>query len=506
MPDVRPDAIPAITLAAVAAPPAGDREGRRAYWDERGWPWRREAEIDAARQAYLAAQRMVPPDVERGVYPFSDVTPPLARADLEWLLATAPEGARLDLRGADLRGLDLRGLPLAGLRGGLTEDEWRNATARQIEAAALHAETADFGGADLAGAILEGAHLEGARLRDADLRAASLSFAFLEGAVLAEARLERAALLGALLDGATMSGARLEHANLSSASLAGADLFGAHLEGAQLRAAHLAGKALAPDALARVRRARPDLPVTLPGASIGGAFFDSATLLDDARLGDETYGGVAVADARWGGVNLAVVDWAPLKTLGDEREARAPAHAGTPKDEATRFAELRTAVRANRQLAVALREQGLNEEADRFAYRAQLAQREVLRRQAVGRDMPGQVSAGRRAQRLGAYVFSSFLDLLAGYGYKPGRSLAAYLGSLIVFAAAYFALGQSGAQPLSLVDAMALSINSFHGRGFLPGTVVVGDAVTVLTALEAVLGLIIEISFIATFTQRFFAR
>jgi len=163
-------------------------------------------------------------------------------------------------------------------------------------------------------------------------------------------------------------------------------------------------------------------------------------------------------------------------------------------------------VRANRQLAVALREQGLNEEADRFAYRAQLAQREVLRRQALRHGEPGPVSAGRRAQRLGAYVFSSFLDLLAGYGYKPGRSLAAYLGSLIVFAAAYFALGRSGAQPLSVVDAMALSINSFHGRGFLPGTVAVSDAVTVLTALEAMLGLIIEISFIDTFTQRFFAR
>lgn len=503
MPDSQPDA---ISLATVAAPPTDDREGWRAYWAERGWRWRREAEIDAGRQAYLATRRMILADVERGIYPFNDVTPRLARADLEWLLVTRPPGAQLDLRGADLRGLDLRGLPLAGLRGGLAEDEWRNATARQIEAAALHAESADFGGADLTDAILEGAHLEGVRLRDADLSRASLSFAFLEAAVLADARLERATLLGALLDGATISGARLEHANLSSASLAGADLFGAHLEGAQLRAAHLAGKALAPDALARVRRARPDLPETLPGASIGGVFFDSATLLDDARLGDETYGGVAVADARWGGVNLAVVDWAPLKTLGDELEARAAAHAGTPKDEATRFAELRTAVRANRQLAVALREQGLNEEADRFAYRAQLAQREVLRRQALGRNVPGQVSAGRRAQRLGAYVFSSFLDLLAGYGYKPGRSLAAYLGSLIVFAAAYFALGQSGAQPLSVVDAMALSINSFHGRGFLPGTVAVSDAVTVLTALEAMLGLIIEISFIATFTQRFFAR
>jgi hypothetical protein len=41
----------------------------------------------------------------------------------------------------------------------------------------------------------------------------------------------------------------------------------------------------------------------------------------------------------------------------------------------------RAAVRANRQLATALRDQGLNEDADRFGYRAQVLQRRVLRRQ-----------------------------------------------------------------------------------------------------------------------------
>src|SRR6266567_1753303 len=64
--------------------------------------------------------------------------------------------------------------------------------------------------------------------------------------------------------------------------------------------------------------------------------------------------------------------------------------------------EYEAAVRANRQLAVALRAQGLDEEAARFAYRAQLLQRIVLRRQG----------------KFGQYLFSLLLDLLAGYGYR----------------------------------------------------------------------------------------
>ncbi len=48
------------------------------------------------------------------------------------------------------------------------------------------------------------------------------------------------------------------------------------------------------------------------------------------------------------------------------------------------------------------------------------------------------------------------------------------------------------------------SVTSFHGRGFFPGGLPLDDPVTVLAALEAVIGLLIEISFIATFTQRFF--
>ena len=51
-----------------------------------------------------------------------------------------------------------------------------------------------------------------------------------------------------------------------------------------------------------------------------------------------------------------------------------------------------------------------------------------------------------------------------------------------------------------------LSITSFHGRGFFPAALSLGDPVALLAAAEAIIGLFIELVFIATFTQRYFAR
>jgi hypothetical protein len=48
-------------------------------------------------------------------------------------------------------------------------------------------------------------------------------------------------------------------------------------------------------------------------------------------------------------------------------------------------------------------------------------------------------------------------------------------------------------------------VSSFHGRRFLPFPDL-GDLVTILAAIEAVFGLVIDVSFIVTFTQRFFVR
>ena len=111
-------------------PATGDRAAWRAWWSERGQPWRLEPEVTAERAQFLAQRRNVAPNVGQGVYPFAGQT--LSRADVEWLLAThdnnrgpvdwSDEAQRsregLDLRGADLRRVDLRGLPLARLRGG----------------------------------------------------------------------------------------------------------------------------------------------------------------------------------------------------------------------------------------------------------------------------------------------------------------------------------------------------------------------------------------------------
>jgi len=224
----------------------------------------------------------------------------------------------------------------------------------------------------------------------------------------------------------------------------------------------------------------------LEGVDLRAAFFDQVTRLNGVTLTDKLHGSILVADVRWGGVNLAVVDWASLKILGGEQEAcHAESKYGIEKTKSERLEEYREAVRANRQLAVALREQGLNEEADHFAYRAQCLQRIVSRRQ----------------RRWLKFVFSWFLYLLAGYGYRPLRSVVAYVLLILGFAAAFYALGH-----LLWYEALVVSLTAFHGRGFFSQQYQPGDPQSIIAAVEAVVGLLIEISFIATFTQQFFGR
>jgi hypothetical protein len=158
------------------------------------------------------------------------------------------------------------------------------------------------------------------------------------------------------------------------------------------------------------------------------------------------------------------------------------------KERALRLREYEEAVRVTRQLAGLLRAQGLREEAARFTYRAQKLQRVVLRRQRKG----------------GKYLFSGFLDLLAGYGYLPERSLFWYVLIIAGLAFLYHALGNLSCFPL---DAFIYSLTSFHGRGFFPGQETkpsLHSPLVMLAAVEAVVGLFIENSFIATYTRRFF--
>lgn len=174
--------------------------------------------------------------------------------------------------------------------------------------------------------------------------------------------------------------------------------------------------------------------------------------------------------------------------LSDEDEARQKKCNGKAKGKDTRLEEHRRAVRANRQLAVALQTQGLNEDAARFAYRAQVLQRKVLWQQ----------------RSIGQWFFSLLLALLAGYGYRMGRILIVYLLIISVCAVAYFILGIFYGPQMSPLEAVLTSITAFHGRVF--SEPFQHSPQLWVTALEAIAGLVIEGVFIAMLTQKFFGK
>jgi uncharacterized protein YjbI with pentapeptide repeats len=432
-------------------PTTNDSKALTTYWKEQGQPWRTEPEIDLERQVFLTERRSIPPDIKQGIYPFKDIK--LSRADVEWMLATHENGKGavdwkdesqrkregLDLRGANVRQEDLSGLPLAHMRGGLTYEAWKplqeEQTEEQINRAAVQ--------------------LQGANLREAQMQKAILRGAQLQGAILVGAQLQEAYLFKAQLQRADLFRAQLQEAMLVEAQLQRADLGEGQLQGAELREAQLEG-----------------------------------VFLNDATLSDERHGTVLLADIQWGEVNLAVIDWGHVTRLGDEELAQQEKDwQGEIKDAQRRIGEYKQAVRANRQLAVVLRNQGLNEEADHFAYRAQLLQRMVLWRQ----------------HTFGRWLFSLLLAVLSGYGYRIWRILAAYAVMVFVFALVYFVLGRYYPPHLPLHQALLESITAFHGRVFLeqfnPDTPQIW-----FTALEAIAGLLIEGVFIAMLIQRFFGK
>lgn len=438
--------------------------------------WRIEPEIENTRQQFLRQCLSIVPDFQRGIYPFKEMR--LTRADVEWLLATHEQGRGpvdwsdllqherqgIDLRGADLRHVNLRGLPLACLRGGLTQEEWVATTLEQRAQAGVHLEHAD----------LSEAHMEGVLLRGAFLQNASLRLTHLEQATLFQAHLERAYLRKAHLEGANMMYVNLEGTYLRKAWLTGADL------------RHV--------------------------------LCDDATTLEKVTLYDKQWGCVRLADIHWNDCNLALLDWRRMVPLGDETLARALSIRDDSKkpirDKQRHLDTYQAAARANRQLANAMRAQGMNEEAVPFAYRAQTLQRTILWHYLIwGTDIffeeqPLHTGIRRlghivldRIRTGAAYLFSWFLDILAGYGYRPERSVGIYVLTVLIFTIVYLVVGK-----LPFGQALVFSITAFHGRGFLPGPFTLASPVTALAAFEAVIGLFIEISFIATFTQRFFGR
>jgi uncharacterized protein YjbI with pentapeptide repeats len=481
--------------------PANDnRDGWKTYWTERGQPWRTEPEIDKERQKYLAQRRVIAPNIQQGIYPFKGIK--LDRADVEWLLATHENGRGpvdwsdesqrrregLDLRGADLCQVDLSNLPLANLCGGVPLEKMGQTPIELQNLAVILMRGTILEKTHLEGAILSRARLEKAKLFKAHLEEAFLRGAYLKKAILIETHLERADLVGTHLQGADMIMAHLERADLGGAHLEGAGLTAAHLEGANLLFAYLDGTKLIMTHLEKVDLREAHL---------------TEVSLERAKLADEKQVGPRLADVHWSNTNLAIVDWTQVKILGDEYEAQQKVYVGQyrmgeMKSRAARLDEYQVAVRANRQLAVALQAQGLNEDAARFSYRAQILQWHVSWFQILQPE----VTLRSRIKAFGALLFSWFLFLVAGYGYRLWHSLATYVVVNAIFAFFYWWFDPC----LSWLAAVVVSMLAFHGRGFASSTFSPGDPTTIVSAIEAFVGLVIEVTLIATLTRRFFSR
>lgn len=449
---------PSHSASAQPEPPIGER------WGEFPSP-ERQAELE---QRLLAWDKESDHGERSG--PFVDLH--LTGADVFWLAArevgrgNVASGRHL-LSDPNLLGLDLFDLHLEGVH--LDEAQLQDAKlwGAQLQNAWLE-------GAQLQGVKLILAQLHGAHLAAAQLQRASLGGAQLQESSLFEAQLQGASLVDANLQGALLGDAQLQGANLMDALLQTADLSGAGLEGADFT--------------------RSDLRAV----DLRGALLDMKTRLIEPRLDAQ----MQVADVLWNGASLIQVDWEQVPHLGDEEQARQTTiedwvskgeqRAKTPADW---LAGYQAAARAYRQLAVALRGQGVTEPADRFTYRAQIMQRKVLW---------WQIRSGKFS-KLGSYLFSLFLAALTGYGFRMWRIIVAYALIVLAFAAAYWGLGFQAPPGLTFWQAIIVSVTAFHGRVF-SNPFTLNEPQIAFTALEAIFGLVVEGVFIAMLTQRFFSR
>jgi len=424
-----PASSPSTQPPAPPQPPLpADRDAWIAHWEAQGQSWRTEPEIDGERQKYLTERRAITADMKQGIFPFKDIK--LGRADIEWLLSThngRHEPMELSHENQDKEeGLDVRG--------------------------------ADLRFADLHGLPL-------ASLRGGPNRSETI-----------EATWEQRHNAAVLMERVNLSDTHLEGASLSMVNLKGANLKRTHLEGAYLYRVHFEGAYL--------------LETHLEGAYLRNALFDATTSFNNVVLGNKKFGFAALANVNWDAMNLLLVNWAEIKFLGDEVEAyQTRRWDGREKSVDERFGEYRAGVVAYRQLAIALQSQGLNEDAARFAYRAQVLQRKVLWKQ----------------RNFWKWLGSAILALLAGYGYRMWRILAAYAIIISVCAAAYFIMGMYHPPHLNLLQAFLESITAFHGRVFYEFFTPDSPQIWI-TAFEAVTGLVIEGVFIAMLAQRFFGK
>ena len=286
---------------------------------------------------------------------------------------------------------------------------------------------------------------------------------------------ERANLRMVNMHEVNICGIKLKEADLSAADLREVDLSAADLREANLRAIDLSGANLSGANLSGTDLSGADLS----GAELGNIFLEN-TILDNADLRDARMDSETILSNAY----LVQLDCRYAPRLSSEDEL------GNDSTRRGRARTYRNITRAYRALANDLRQKGFLTLAAGYRIRGERFERKELfvRRKFI------------------AWLGSLLLDVLSGYGERPKKTFGAYIVVVSSFSALYFLVThtiESKPTPLSWDEAIVFSLTSFHGRGFFPSSLPIGIWMARLSVVEAMIGLFIELIFIATFSRRF---
>jgi hypothetical protein len=323
--------------------------------------------------------------------------------------------------------------------------------------------------ADLSAGIFIGVDFSHADLRHARLTGADCSYghfqrANCEEADFADAKLMDADFRGAIARSARFGGCVATNADFLGATLVKADLDGADMQAANLSTADLRG--------ADCRRAR------FQCLDLRGSHVDASTSFIEVQVNGKTEFG----DIAWHGVPILDVDWTTAPRIGDE--AAFISTRGKPCTEGSaREKAYREVIRAYRQLWTILRLQGY-EHASR-TYRLREKALERLRLFERRKWFP-------LAQSLVAY-------LLTGYGEQPQNLPVVYGIVVLACAGIYFRFAQTVHYPMTIYQAIILSLSTFKGvypspfPSALQQSHVIGTEVALIGGAETIIGWLVVI-------------
>lgn len=360
----------------------------------------------------------------------------LSRADLEWLFATR-EKEQSDFRERT------RDIPSNNEL--IIELE----TIHRLDLRGAYIEYVDLRGLPLDGLKCEGTSFYGSNFCKTDISESQLINSDFELANLSEINFFSVDFGGSSFINSDLSGS-----SFAWVDIGGADFYGADLSGAQMNSISIDTDEYAPP------------------------LFHRAILTD---------------------ANLTGVEWSKLRYVGEEEDAIEECK-NTNIDINKRLGHYEKCHITYNQLFIALQQQGIVEDAARFAYRAKICKRKELYYQ-----MLTEKSFWQRIKTFFLWLWSWIFWLIVGYGYRPLNIFLWYAGIISIFWLSYLFL-----EPTSFtwITALGESMNVFHGRGVAPNIAGLSYPGWFygLTIVEGFLGLIIEAMFIATLFQKLFGK